>query len=155
MIQPSSSRSAASVTAGSVLPCSSWPRLPIGNGCQSIARPVRPAAARTTLTHSGTTSSPMSSPSSTPIFTPFLRQSPPARRGAVRGSASAPVRPLDRVGQRPELLEVLFLVADDPDLDHIDVVLHELDRHAFGAVAAALNRHHQIAILVFDRMQRL
>src|SRR5216683_3212007 len=68
MIQPSRSQSAFSVTAGSVLPCSSCPRLPIGSATQSIARPLRDAAAFITLTHSGTTSSPMSSPGRTPIF---------------------------------------------------------------------------------------
>src|SRR5579871_415141 len=76
MIQPSSVRSAVSVTAGSVLPCCSCPCLPIGSGCHSIARPVRAAAAFITFTHSGTTSWPMSSPSSTPIFTrsPLVRR---------------------------------------------------------------------------------
>src|SRR6266702_60924 len=68
MIQPSSPRSACSVTAGSVSPCSSCPRLPMGSSCQSIASPVCAAAARMTLTHSGTTSRPMSSPGRIPIF---------------------------------------------------------------------------------------
>src|ERR1035437_8163741 len=68
MIQPSSFHSAASVVGGSVLPSNSWPALPIGNGCQSMARPAREAAAFITLTASGTTSRPMSSPSRIPIF---------------------------------------------------------------------------------------
>src|ERR1700730_15424586 len=92
MIQPSSPRNAVSVTAGSVSPCCSWPCLPIGSGCQSIASPVRAAAAFIPLTHSGTTSWPMSSPTSTPIFT----RNPPgcglfygmARRPATAASSS-------------------------------------------------------------------
>src|SRR5262245_43571376 len=67
-IQPSVFFSASAVTAGSVLPCSSCPRLPIGRSCHSTCKPVFAAAAFITLTASGTTSSPMSSPSSTPIF---------------------------------------------------------------------------------------
>ena len=40
MTQPSRPRSACSVTAGRVWPCCSWPALPIGSGCQSMASPV-------------------------------------------------------------------------------------------------------------------
>ena len=80
MIQPSSFHSAASVDGGSVLPSLSWPSLPIGSGCQSMARPARDAAAFITLTVSGTTSRPMSSPSKIPIF----KQASPGRRRAAR-----------------------------------------------------------------------
>jgi hypothetical protein len=66
--QPSSSRKACSVTAGSVWPCSSCPFLPIGSGCQSISSRSRAAAAFIILMHSGTTSSPISSPGRIPIF---------------------------------------------------------------------------------------
>src|SRR6476620_187847 len=68
MIQPSSVCRASSVIFGRVLPCCSWPALPIGSSCPSMVRPVLAAAALITLTASGTTSRPMSSPSNIPIF---------------------------------------------------------------------------------------
>src|SRR3954468_415128 len=68
MIQPSSLCRVSSVIFGKVLPCCSWPALPIGSSCHSMARPVFAAAALITLTDSGTTSRPMSSPSNIPIF---------------------------------------------------------------------------------------
>src|SRR4051794_35171647 len=68
MIQPSSVCRVSSVIFGSVLPCCSWPALPIGSSCHSMARPVLAAAAFITLTLSGTTSRPISSPSNIPIF---------------------------------------------------------------------------------------
>src|SRR5450756_1470556 len=110
MIQPSSFHSAASVVGGSVLPSTSWPALPIGNGCQSMARPERDAAAFITLTASGTTSRPMSSPNRMPIFkpeSPGSAQPTFARRQAsaamVPGATAAWAQPQpwavpDRVG---------------------------------------------------------
>src|SRR3954453_2617937 len=68
MIQPSDVFRVSSVIFGRVLPCCSWPALPIGSSCHSMARPVFAAAALITLTASGTTSMPMSSPSNIPIF---------------------------------------------------------------------------------------
>src|SRR5687767_4300817 len=66
--QPSSVSSFSRVPGGRVLPSVSNAFLPMGTGCQSISSPVCCAAARITLTHSGTTSSPMSSPSRIPIL---------------------------------------------------------------------------------------
>ena len=75
--------------AGSVLPCSSCPRLPIGSGRQSISSRSRAAAAFITLMHSGTTSRPMSSPSRIPIF----KLTPPRRcRCRRRRASSSPFR---------------------------------------------------------------
>src|SRR5437660_12400511 len=68
MIQPSSVCRVSSVIFGRVLPCCSWPALPIGSSCHSMLNPVLAAAALITLTASGTTSRPISSPSNIPIF---------------------------------------------------------------------------------------